>query len=178
MIVLYLVRHGETDFNKLGKLQGRGNSILNKNGMKQVDILRKRFNDYPVDVCFSSPLIRAVQTAFTLIGDRCLFIKDDRLIERELGELEGKKRECYDIKKYWDYELNSNDLDVEKVQDLYLRVQDFITYIKANYQDKRILIVSHSAVIRCFLGILKNIDSSKLHDQKISNCYFEEIIIE
>jgi bisphosphoglycerate-dependent phosphoglycerate mutase len=103
-----LVRHGETEANYLSKIQGRSNPLLNDTGRRQCQKLRNRILEKHYDVCYTSPLIRCVETTFILIGDRVKFIKDDRLMERDMGKLEGKDYSLYDKYKYWDYDLNKD----------------------------------------------------------------------
>ena len=170
-----LARHAETVFNKLGKMQGKENIPLSDEGRNQVKELKERIKDNHYDICFSSPLVRCVETAMILVGDKTEIRVDDRLIERDLGELEGKFREEYDVKKYWDYNLNSGDLGVEKVQDIFKRCNDFIDYLKENYNDKTILIVSHNAPLKAIYHIINNTDlNHKNLSIKIDNCYYNE----
>lgn len=173
---IYLLRHAETKYNEEGLMQGRENTLLSRKGMKKSEEVRDKLKDLKIDVCFSSPLLRTMQTAFTVVGDRCLINKDDRLIERSLGEYEGKSKEEYDLNMYWNYKLNLSTNGVEPIQDVYKRCDSFLSYLKDNYSDKNVLVVSHSAVIRCFHNILHNcID--KPDGIVIDNCYFEEIDI-
>ena len=123
---IILVRHGQTEANFNGIMQGRVNNLLNDTGRRQCQKLREKLLDKKIDYCYMSPLVRCVETAFILIGDRCEMIRDDRLIERGLGELEGKKRDTYDLNKYWDYDLNSNDMGVYTVRDIIDRCRDFL----------------------------------------------------
>lgn len=174
-----LVRHGETIYNQLGKMQGTSNIPLSDKGRNEAQSLRKELKDIKFDLCYASPLIRTVETAMILVGDKTLITTDKRLIERNIGNLEGKFRKEYDQKKYWDYKLNNGDEDVEKIQDLFQRVSKFIDYLKENHNDKNILIVSHSAVIRAIHHILKKTNlNSNLIDFDIPNCYYEEIEID
>ena len=171
-----LVRHAETEWNYENKLQGQQNMELNDTGIRQAKKLKQKISDLSYDYCYMSPLIRTVQTAIILIGDRVETIPDKRLVERNLGELEGKSRELYDAKKYWDYNLNSNDLGVEPVQDIFKRCEDFLDYIKNKYDDNTtILVVSHGAPIRALHHILSNTDrNSNLLDVSIPNCFYRE----
>lgn len=173
--MICLVRHAQTDFNKEEKIQGRSNnSDLNDKGLRQVKDLRKKISSIDFDICFSSPLLRTVETAFGLVGDRVLIERDNRLVERDLGELEGKDRSLYDSKKYWDYKLNCKEHGVEGVKELFLRCRDFLDYINEKYAGKNVLIVSHAAVIRAFHFLLSNTDleSSDL-TFFVENCFFE-----
>ena len=171
-----LVRHAETEWNYENKLQGQQNMELNDTGIRQAKKLKQKISNLSYDYCYMSPLIRTVQTAIILIGDRVETIPDKRLVERNLGELEGKSRELYDAKKYWDYNLNSNDLGVEPVQDIFKRCEDFLDYIKNKYDDNTtILVVSHGAPIRALHHILSNTDrNSNLLEIGIPNCFYRE----
>ena len=157
-------------------MQGKKNLELNDEGIRHAKRLKEKIKDKHFDYCYMSPLLRTVQTAIILIGDRVETIPDKRLIERDLGELEGKPRELYDHDKYWDYKLNSNDLGVEPVQDVFRRCEDFLDYITSKYDDDTsILVVSHGAPIRALHHILSNTDRyGDLSSVKIHNCYFQE----
>ena len=142
---IYIVRHGKTDWNVLGKMQGCTDIPLNKVGKKQAELVKTKITQ-KIDLCFSSPLKRAIETA-KIITDIEPII-DERLIERKMGEFEGKSTRLYDSKKYWDFKLNYNDRGVEPIQDLFERAQSFINELKEKYNDKTILIVSHGATVR------------------------------
>lgn len=130
---IYLVRHGKTNYNKKGLMQGRINeSYLNKDGINDALELRKKLSDKNIDICYSSPLFRTYQTAFFIVWDRCEIIRDYRLIERSLGELEGKPRWEYSMEEYWNVNINSSNKNVEPINDLYNRVENFLFYIQKN----------------------------------------------
>ena len=168
---IYLLRHAETKLNEEGKMQGRVNIELSKKGLKSASDMRKELADYDIDICYTSPLIRAMQTAFTVVGDRCLIIKDDRIIERDIGEFEGEYKKDYDMSKYGDRKLNLDDHKIEKINDVYKRVEEFLDYIKKEHPDKNVLVVSHSVIIMCILNIL----NKKSKDIMVDNCHLEEI---
>lgn len=176
-MIIYLVRHGETDANKNKVMQGQSQNLqLNENGVRQATNLKNKLQNIKFDACFTSPMIRAWSTAMILVGDRVEIKEDNRLIERYLGNLEGKDRLNYDVKKYWDYNLNSNDESVESIQDIFKRCNSFIDDLKNNYNnDNTILVVSHGAVTRCLHHILIKSDLNKnLVDFKIDNCYYKK----
>ena len=178
MIEVYLVRHGETDYNRLGKIQGRMNIVLNNRGRRQIRELREILKDVNFDICFSSPLSRTMETAMILVGERVLINTDSRLLERDFGLLEGQPFSKYDAHKYWDYYLNYSDDGVEKIQDIFKRVISFIDYLRENYQYKTVLIVSHEATIRAIYHVLNHTDlSSRLLDFKMGNGHVQKMII-
>lgn len=171
-----LVRHGQTESNYNEICQGVSNILLNDTGRRQCQKLRDKIKDKHYDVCYMSPLVRAVETAMILIGDRVEMIPEKRLIDRNLGELEGKERSLYDANKYWDYNLNCGDMGVEPVQDIFKRCSEFLDYVLEKHKDESVLIVAHAASIRAIRHLLLKSDLTKitLHDE-IENCYFEEI---
>ena len=95
MTTIYLVRHGETDENSKNIIQGRKNTHLNTKGVQKTKELRQTIISLGVDICYTSPLLRTLETAFGLVADKALIIKDDRLLERNMGIFDDKN-----IKEY------------------------------------------------------------------------------
>ena len=176
---IILVRHAQTEDNFNNIMQGRRNNLLNDTGRRDCQKLREKLKPIRIDYCYTSPLVRCVETAFILIGDRCEMIRDDRLIERDLGKLEGKKRDVYDVNKYWDYDINSNDKGVEPVRDVISRCSDFLEYIKNKYpNDTNILIVTHSAPVKALKLLLENKKlKGNLFERNIKNSEYLEFDI-
>ena len=173
---LYVVRHGQTDENASGIMQGRTiNSQLNRIGIMQATEVKNKLKDIKFTACFTSPLIRSWSTAMIIAGDKVEIKQDDRLIERYLGNLEGKDRETYDVEKYWDYKANYSGEGVESIRDILNRCEDFINYLKENYKDDdNILIVTHSAIVKMMQNIFENKDyPNKLIAYDIKNCYYK-----
>lgn len=171
-----LVRHGQTEYNYQRRIQGHSNILLNDEGRRQVKKIKPEINKQHYDICFSSPLIRTIETAMILVGDKTEIRKDKRLIERGFGKLEGNTIDNYDSKKYWNYALNCSDDNIEPIQDLFERCKSFLSYLKENYNDKNILVVTHGATLRALHHIIKNTDrNSNLLNFKIGNCYFETL---
>ena len=172
-----IVRHAETEYNHKGVMQGNSNYELNEKGRRECKKLREELKDVKFDYCYMSPLLRAVETAFILVGDRVETFPDKRLIERDLGDLEGHPRSDYDVSKYWNYDLNSTDLGVEGIQSVFARAKDFLDYVIPKHQGEHILVVSHSSVVRAMHHLLHhtNLHNDKLFDFPIKNCYCETI---
>ena len=61
--MLYIMRHGKTEWNELHKLQGRTDIPLNEEGRKMAEQAREKYKDVSFDICYCSPLIRARETA-------------------------------------------------------------------------------------------------------------------
>ena len=91
-----LIRHGLTTWNSQNRLLGFTNKKLSKIGVMKANELKEELKDKEYDICYMSPMIRCVETAIILIGDRVLTKPDKRLIERNMGDLEGKDYSLYD----------------------------------------------------------------------------------
>lgn len=144
---LYVIRHGRTSWNEKGLMQGRVNIKLSETGKKEAKDIREELKDISFDICISSPLKRTLETASIVTDNKYKIITDELLIERNLGEFEGKKYAEYEKLKFWDYKLNNDSYGVEPVKDILKRTSSFLNNLKEkNY--KTVLIVSHAATIR------------------------------
>ena len=166
--MIYIVRHGQTDWNLEGRYQGRIDTSLNETGIKQAKKIREELKAVKFDKVFSSPLKRAYKTA-QIICDGEITV-DDRLIERCNGELEGRlKSECEDIVDFTD--PNERSFGIESLPKIRKRISDFFDDILKNYKGKNILIVTHAGVsiyAKCYFeGEPKYGDYNKY---KLKNC--------
>ena len=147
--MIYIVRHGQTEWNKLGKNQGQTDISLNDEGRRQAYELKEILKEYKFDLVFSSPLKRAKETA-QIIADGKI-IKDKRLKERCNGRLEGKTKE--EIKKLVNTENIYTDnvvgksLGIESSEHIQNRVNRFLNMLNKKYKGKDILIVTHAGTI-------------------------------
>lgn len=85
-MLLYIVRHGETDWNQERRMQGEHDTPLNKNGKELARITARALEDVPFDLAISSPLSRALETARILIGDRKIPVLGTPESGRSTGE--------------------------------------------------------------------------------------------
>lgn len=165
-MILYVTRHGETIRNKLGLIQGQTEWDLTEKGIKDAEQLRSEVDKLDIDVVISSPLKRAVDTASIITSNKYPINIDDRIIERNWGMCEGAHIEEVDTVKCWNFHINTDNNKIERVQDLLARVSEFLEDIKVKYQDKNVLVVAHSAVLRaihyCLHPIPEDGDMSKL----------------
>lgn len=89
-MTVYLIRHGVTDWNLAGRLQGLEDIPLNEEGLRQAALCAQALQPLPVDYVASSPLLRAKKTAEILARTLNLPMGTDvRLIERDFGRLSG-----------------------------------------------------------------------------------------
>jgi probable phosphoglycerate mutase len=178
---LYLVRHGETEWNLLGKFQGSSNIDLTENGIQQAEYVSKRFhNNY--DVIYSSPLSRALKTAEIIGRNRPegMPVIRNELTEVNFGAWEGL---TYDqIKEQYpaqflawktDGSLMGGDLNV-----LYAgtRAKNAILDIVKENEGKKIIAVAHGGIIKAALVNLFHWDFSMYHSIFLDNTSVTKLI--
>lgn len=162
-----LVRHGETDWNAAGILQGQTDIPLNERGLKQAAALAERLSAEKKiwDAVLSSDLARARKTA-EIIADRLqvpLLAPDTRLRERYFSEVEGTT-EPQRVEK-WGADWRSLKLGAESDAEMRARGMSLITELARAEEASNILIVSHGSFIAHLLQAM----CSTLQDQRLGN---------
>ena len=172
----YIVRHGQTNWNILGKTQGHGNSDFTPKGENQALELSKAIKEYPIDYIYSSDLGRAVQTA-EIIGSTIGvdIIQTPSLREMGFGDWEGLLIE--EIKKdhaktYETWRNQPHLVNIPNGETLHIikdRVDSFIKYLNEKYDNKHILLVSHSVTVRVMLLSFLNSGMENIYRIKQDN---------
>lgn len=155
MTTIGIVRHGITEWNRLGISQGCADVPLNDTGrMQAVAIAQRLAEESPWDLIVSSDLSRARETAEIIAKKLNMPIAhfDQRIREISCGQIEGTT-EAERLKK-WGADWRSLDLGMEAPEDVAARGMAFIEEIAARYSGKRILMVSHGALIGLTLKAL------------------------
>lgn len=145
---IYIVRHGQTESNVGNKLLGLTDEDINSVGILQAKKVKESLRNAKIDICFTSPLKRTRNTASIICENNIPMVIDERLIERDFGVLEGGAHNIKYTYDFWNFYLNKKDYGVEPLQCLFFRTKSFLEYLKENYMDKNVLIVSHAATIR------------------------------
>ncbi|MGB8981629.1 MAG: histidine phosphatase family protein [Anaerolineales bacterium] len=109
MPLLLLIRHGENDFVKTGKLPGQTAGIhLNERGQKQAEALGEALKDVPLKAIYSSPLERALETAAPIAGARKLeIVREPDLKDTDVGSWQGKSLKVLRLTKVWSIVQNA-----------------------------------------------------------------------
>jgi uncharacterized phosphatase len=137
MTLLYVVRHGQTDLNKEGRLQGRNGKSLNQDGIKQAEALREVFTDTAFDYVFSSPQERAIQTAEISTGMKPII--EQRLDVFDLGEADGlRKQEVMLDGILPDRNVYSG---MEDIQEFLKRIFSFMAELQRKHPDQGVNIL-------------------------------------
>ena len=162
---IYLVRHGETDWNKAGKFQGSENIPLNEYGIELAEVTSEGMKDIPFDIIYTSPLIRARKTAEIMRRDRKIeIIEDERLKEMNFGRYEGADiRKVKADKEHGLHDFISNPgvyraKDGENFEDVIARCRSFLEEILIPQEKKyeNVMLAGHGALIRCFLRCIED----------------------
>lgn len=173
-MTIWLVRHGETAKNRERKLQGRSNSPLNKNGVRQAEAVRDYFKERGISFyrIYSSPLTRAVQTARIITGQDKRIITDDRLLEMDYGPYEGISLESPppEIQTFFmNFVHNPTPEGMESLEHVKERAGDFLhSLIGAEAED--ILIVTHAIALKGALEYLTPESKGLYWSRYIGNC--------
>ena len=171
MKTLYIVRHGETDWNKMGKYQGITDVPLNENGLNQAKACGEALKDITFDRILSSDLSRALVTAETIRGDCTTPITvDKRLRELNFGDWEAML--FSDIESRWPGLIDEMYLrphlvkvpNGESFKDLQDRAWAGLEeFLNENDEEETLLVTCHGGTIRTLL--------CKLLDISISHCW-------
>ncbi|WMM25510.1 histidine phosphatase family protein [Tissierella sp. MB52-C2] len=161
-MTIYLTRHGETQWNKEGRMQGWKNSDLTPNGIENAKRLGQRLKDIDFDYIYCSPLDRAVDTAKYIRGDKNTeIVLTESLKEMGFGKWEGMEhdriKELYPIEhfNFWNKPHLYNQIEGESFNELFERVNDVLNQIISNSSLENVLIVSHAVVIKAIYAIIK-----------------------
>jgi uncharacterized phosphatase len=169
-----LIRHGETEWNAIRKIQGKTDIPLNRTGIQQALECRDFLKESEFDVLITSPLKRARQTADIINEALNLpLIEMADFQERDFGDAEGMTKEervaAFPDKNY---------PNQESLESLNKRVVAGIDKIYSNYPNKKVLLVAHGGVINSILSTFSDgeIGSGKtrLMNACISNIHFHE----
>lgn len=174
---IYLIRHGETEWNREGRSQGCSNDIpLSEVGLAQAEAIGKRLKNESIDMFFSSSLTRAYQTAKAIAVYHNKEVKKEReFMEISFGEWEGLKiddiKEKYvDIYKVWRDTPNIAKVPgAESILEIRERSMGKLMEILNENRDKNILIVSHGITIKVLIASIMGIDLGNLHKIRQDN---------
>lgn len=178
---IYLVRHGETDWNRSYRFQGTTDIELNSNGRELAGITGRALEQTSFDVIYSSPLIRAYETACLIRGHRNIpIIRDDRLKEICFGDYEGldSRPLLQDESDPFHYFFQKPERyraprGGESLEAICSRTADFLrTEIEPKEKTvQRIMIAAHGACNKALLCHIRQHDLSHFWDGKLQrNC--------
>ncbi|WP_026690908.1 histidine phosphatase family protein [Alteribacter aurantiacus] len=157
-MILYLVRHGQSEANLKGIIQGHAEFPLSDLGKEQAKLVGEAFQEEHLDAIFTSDLGRARKTADAIAKHHPLDVHTwDKVREVGLGPLEGKTRDemkaafpGLETKSL----LTSGIEGSETVEDITARCEYVVEQLRAGYDNKKVAVVSHGGLISIFLMYL------------------------
>ncbi len=171
MARIWLVRHGETDWNRSGLLQGQTDTTLSETGRAQARALGIRLADQAFNAVYSSDLVRCVETATIVVGDRKIPVQTDpELREVHLGRWQGLSFQ--QARQQWPEEYARVDADPlshapaggENRRELRDRMVRAARRIAGKHSGEDVLVVSHGGAMRALLTwvVMADLRASRL----------------
>ena len=186
---LYFVRHGETDYNRDGIMQGRGvDTSINATGRAQADALARLFADVDIQAIYSSSLRRARETAAVIAAHHpsVPVHATPQLDEMSWGVVEGRSRDSdavesiySDLYDHWDRGEFDKCVDGgESVLDVQKRGLAAVTRIAEQHAGERIVIVTHGRFLRVILAsLLDDYGLERMNDIPHDNAAVNHLVV-
>ncbi len=157
--VIYLVRHGETEWNLKNLIQGQADSPLTKLGIKQAEEVAKDLKKVKFDYVYASDSLRAKRTANIIAAEHKLHVETSKLLrERYFGKLEGQPSKALDMFREMYKKMTDDEIfkyratpDSETDEEITTRLITFLRELAISHPGKNVLVVSHGAIMRAFL---------------------------
>lgn len=184
--MLYIMRHGQTDWNIVHKLQGRTDIPLNDNGRQMAREAREGYQDMKIDCCYCSPLQRAKETAELFLEGRDIpIITDERLREMSFGAFEGEEN-VFDKPGHPMHTLFKHPEqyvaceESETFASLYARTGEFLREVLVPQLEagKHILVVGHGAMNLSIINRVYDVEIANFWKRLPGNCELLELPVE
>jgi broad specificity phosphatase PhoE len=181
LCTIYLVRHGETEWNVKEIIQGQVDSNLTQNGVNQAKAAGEMLKNVHFDLVFASDLSRAKRTAEYIVAERKLVVNTTKLLrERRFGKYEGRPGKEYreENKELFEKMEKMSELEKRRVkfdfgyeneEDLAARLLIFLREIAVTYVGKTVLAVSHGGAMRALLMHLGYATFDELRGRSVEN---------
>lgn len=170
MKTLYIVRHGQTELNRQGIVQGRGRDTdLNDHGRQQAALFYEHYKNVPFDKIYISALKRTQQSIQPFIDSGIPFEKLSGLDELAWGIYEGQpstpatKGAFLQLLRDWtDNKLDSKFDEGESPNDVKIRQQEALEVIMSHPEEETVLICMHGRAMRLFLCVLLDLPLTQM----------------
>jgi phosphoserine phosphatase len=184
MTRLILIRHGETEWNVIGRYQGQADPPLNEQGIAQSYQLADQLKESNLDLLFTSPLLRAAQTAQILVEKlRIPLLIEPRFMEIHQGDWQTRLRaeidQLYpDLFRRWESEpWEVSPPNGETLPQVQNRVIAALEEIIDKHPNQSVGIVTHRIPIALIKVQYQGLDRDIVRSMKLPNIYYEEILI-
>lgn len=182
MLTLYLVRHGQTTFNAEGRIQGWLDVPLDATGQIQAQRVAQRLAQQPIGVIYSSPLLRAADTA-RVIAHVCGLdvILDERLREYHMGDWTGLTPEEIRLTLPSSHAVDNPEGIVpngETAQQMRERVAALLGDLVVRHANETLILVSHGGTLGALVGTMIGLPVMRRHPFTFGNASITEVAYE
>lgn len=157
---VFLCRHGESDYNREGRIQGDSDfAKLTGHGVRQSELLKKRLDKKKFDAMYSSPLRRSMETSHIVRPNGMDILTDKGLKERDFGEFEGRVWEQVEEDIRNEYRATRELPGVkgaESSEEMQKRVWACFREIIKENKGKKVLVMTHGGFIAVVMAIITN----------------------
>ena len=185
---LYIVRHGETEWNVKDRIQGHKDSPLTSQGIRQAYDVAEKLKHIQFDAIFSSDLLRVKRTVEIIRLDRKLAISTKKVLrERTYGHFDGKtvkeyKKETQHLLEKFE-KLSGQEQrkfkfakGYENDEEVIARFITFLREVAVSYPNRTVLIATHGGVIRTFLAHMGFAKSDELLPGSFKNAGYVKVL--
>jgi broad specificity phosphatase PhoE len=162
-----LVRHGQTEWNRVERFRGRADLALDDTGMRQAEAAAKRLSRWQIAALYSSPLRRALMTAQILASQLRLAVQPlEGLIDIDFGHWQGlsaQEAAAQDSDLYKKWLQHPHEVRFphgESLQDVQHRITAAIESLVQNHSEQTVALVAHNVVCRVLLCVVLGLDNS------------------
>ena len=176
MAKLYLIRHGETDYNNSLRFQGQTDIPLNQKGIEQAEKAADFFRDIPLQAIYASSLIRAKTTAEIIARAKGMELQEtDALREMSFGIWENmntkdiQKKYAKEWKDFFASPANTKIPQGESMSDAQKRVYPVVQEILDRYPEGDVAFVAHGGIIRVLICTMLGLDLNRAWHLHVGN---------
>ncbi|MFO7167404.1 MAG: histidine phosphatase family protein [Chloroflexota bacterium] len=174
---LIIIRHGESEWNRIGRYQGQADAPLSELGLRQAEALANRLRNEPLDVIFTSPLQRAAKTAAAVARyhpDVPLY-NEPALLEIHHGDWQGlmvdevKERYGDGLREWRMHPTRAQMPNGESFSNILKRVLDFKDRLLLEYAESNVLISTHDVVVKILVADALGMNMDRINRIWVTN---------
>ncbi|GAB4111115.1 MAG: histidine phosphatase family protein [Roseiflexaceae bacterium] len=174
---LIIVRHGESEWNRIGRYQGQADAPLSELGISQAEALGRRLERETFHAIYSSPLQRAARTAAAIarFHPEVPFHHEPALMEIHHGDWQGLyiddilARYADGLREWRQHPTRSQFPNGESFSNILKRVLDFKERLLAEYADRTVLVSTHDVVVKIFVADALGMNMDRINRIWVTN---------
>jgi probable phosphoglycerate mutase len=174
---LIIIRHGESEWNRIGRYQGQFDAPLSELGLRQADALAERLRSEPIHAIYASPLQRAARTAQSVARyhPAVPFVTVSALLEIHHGDWQGLMvdevlaRYCAELREWREHPTRSQMPNGESFSNVLKRVLDFKEQLLEEYAGQNVLVSTHDVVVKILVADALGMNMDRINRIWVTN---------